>query len=31
VNLIIVLYLVSQLKQHTLRARMHLPRHDTVA
>jgi uncharacterized membrane protein (DUF2068 family) len=30
-NLIIVLYLVSQLKQHTLRARMHLPRHDTIA
>ena len=31
VNLIIVLYLVSQLKRHTLRSRMHLPRHDTVA
>lgn len=30
-NLIIVLYLVSQLKQHTLRSRTHLPRHDSVA
>jgi uncharacterized membrane protein (DUF2068 family) len=30
-NLIIVLYLVSQLKRHTLRSRMHLPRHDTIA
>ena len=30
-NLISVLYLVSQLKRHTLRARMHLPRHDTIA
>ena len=31
VNLIIVLYLVSQLKRHTLRSRAHLPRHDSVA
>ena len=30
-NLVIVLYLVSQLKQHTLRSRAHLPRHDSVA
>lgn len=30
-NLIIVLYLVSQLKRHTLRSRAHLPRHDLVA
>ncbi len=30
-NLIIVLYLVSQLKRHTLRSRSHLPRHDSVA
>jgi len=30
-NLIIVLYLVSQLKRHTLRSRTHLPRHDSVA
>jgi uncharacterized membrane protein (DUF2068 family) len=31
VNLVIVLYLVSQLKRHTLRSRAHLPRHDSVA
>ena len=30
-NLVIVLYLVSQLKRHTLRSRAHLPRHDSVA
>jgi uncharacterized membrane protein (DUF2068 family) len=30
-NLIIVFYLVGQLKRHTLRARTHLPRHDTIA
>ena len=30
-NLVIVLYLVSQLKRHTLRARAHLPSHDSVA
>jgi len=30
-NLIIVLYLVSQLRRHTLRSRAHLPRHDSVA
>jgi uncharacterized membrane protein (DUF2068 family) len=30
VNLVIVLYLVSQLKRHTLRARTHLPRPDTI-
>ena len=30
-NLVIVLYLVSQLRRHTLRARTHLPRHDSVA
>jgi len=30
-NLIIVFYLVSQLKRHTLRSRTHLPRHDSVA
>ncbi|HEX6826785.1 MAG TPA: DUF2127 domain-containing protein, partial [Nitrospiraceae bacterium] len=30
-NLAIVLYLISQLKRHTLRSRAHLPRHDTVA
>ena len=29
-NLVIVAYLVSQLRRHTLRARTHLPRHDTV-
>jgi uncharacterized membrane protein (DUF2068 family) len=29
-NLVIVLYLVSQLKRHTLRSRAHLPRHDCV-
>ena len=30
-NLVIVLYIVSQLRRHTLRARTHLPRHDSVA
>jgi len=30
-NLIIVLYLVSQLKRHTMRSRTHLPRHDSIA
>ena len=30
-NLVIVLYLISQLRWHTLRARTHLPRHDTIA
>jgi uncharacterized membrane protein (DUF2068 family) len=30
-NLIIVFYLVSQLKRHTLRSRAHLPRHDSIA
>ena len=30
-NLVIVLYLISQLRQHTLRAGRHLPRHDTIA
>ena len=30
-NLVIVAYLVSQLRRHTLRARTHLPRHDTIA
>jgi uncharacterized membrane protein (DUF2068 family) len=30
-NLTIVLYLVSQLKRHTLRSRAHLPRQDSVA
>ena len=30
-NLVIVLYLVSQLRRHTLRARTHLPRHNSVA
>ena len=30
-NLVIVLYLISQLRRHTLRARTHLPRHDTIA
>jgi len=30
-NLIIVFYLVRQLKRHTLRARTHLPRHDAIA
>ena len=30
-NLVIVAYLVNQLKQYTLRARTHLPRHDTIA
>ncbi|MEO5954575.1 MAG: DUF2127 domain-containing protein [Nitrospiraceae bacterium] len=30
-NLVIVLYLVSQLRRHTLRSRAHLPRHDSVA
>ena len=29
-NLIIVFYLISQLKRHTLRSRAHLPRHDSV-
>ena len=29
-NLAIVLYLISQLRRHTLRARTHLPRHDSV-
>ena len=29
-NLVIVLYLISQLRRHTLQARTHLPRHDTV-
>ncbi|MFI5224009.1 MAG: DUF2127 domain-containing protein, partial [Nitrospirales bacterium] len=30
-NLVIVLYLVSQLKRHTLRSRANLLRHDSVA
>ena len=30
-NLVIVLYLISQLKRHALRSRAHLPRHDSVA
>ena len=30
-NLVIVAYLVSQLRRHTLRARTHLSRHDTIA
>ena len=30
-NLIIVVYLVSQLRRHALRAGTHLPRHDTIA
>ena len=30
-NLIIVAYLISQLRRHTLRARTHLPRHDAIA
>lgn len=30
-NVIIVFYLVSQLKKHTLRTRAHLPRHDSAA
>ena len=30
-NLVIVLYLISQLKRHTLRSRAHLPRQDSVA
>jgi hypothetical protein len=30
-NLTIVLYLISQLKRHTLRSRAHLPGHDSVA
>ncbi len=30
-NLVIVLYLISQLRRHTLRARTHLPGHDSVA
>jgi len=30
-NLIIVFYLVRQLKRHTLRARTHLPRHEAIA
>jgi uncharacterized membrane protein (DUF2068 family) len=30
VNLIIVLYLISQLKRHALRSRVQLPRHDSV-
>ena len=29
-NLVIVLYLISQLRRHTLRARVHLPRPDSV-
>ena len=29
-NLVIVLYLVSQLKRHTLRSRAHLPKHDSI-
>ena len=29
-NLTIVLYLIRQLKRHTLRARRHLPRHDAI-
>ena len=30
-NLAIVLYLISQLKRHTLRSQAHLPKHDSVA
>ena len=30
-NLVIVLYLISQLRRHTLRARTRLPRQDTIA
>ena len=30
-NLIIVFYLIRQLKRHTLRAMTHLPRHDALA
>jgi uncharacterized membrane protein (DUF2068 family) len=30
-NLIIVFYLVSQLKRHTMRSRAHLPRYDSIA
>ena len=30
-NLIIVLYLISRLKRHTLRSRVHLRRHDKAA
>ena len=30
-NLIIVFYLVSQLKRQTMRSRTHLPRHDSIA
>jgi uncharacterized membrane protein (DUF2068 family) len=30
-NLVIVFYLISQLRRHTLRARTHLPGHDSVA
>jgi len=30
-NLIIVLYLISQLKRHTLRSRLHPPGHGSVA
>ena len=30
-NLVIVLYLISQLRRHTLRTRTHLPRPDTIA
>ena len=30
-NLVIVFYLIRQLKRHTLRARTHLPRHDAIA
>jgi uncharacterized membrane protein (DUF2068 family) len=30
-NLVIVYYLVSQLKRHTFRSRVQLPRHDSVA
>ena len=30
-NLIIVFYLISQLRRHTLRSRAHLPSHDSVA
>jgi len=30
-NLVIVLYLISQLKRHTLRSRAHLPKNDMIA
>ena len=30
-NMVIVLYLINQLKRDTLRSRAHLPRHDSVA